>query len=365
MSDDDGSELRSAQSDGSDEEQSVPHAASSSSAAAVASSRHTVTTHRHRERVFIFDGADAAHNETVFFALPHVRGNVNDNNNSNNNDNSRTGVRYAFCSQRVFELQACREAACSWLLDESVVRDGTLYIATPVDPLLLLIPRLASLRQDGSVFVESSAVFEWPEWPGVRYLSERYSGVPLPWHLVCDVKLAAHITAVRLSDAKLAAWLDAKVVAVADALKADAALSRFVPTRDSKVVAATFKASSADVAAAVSDVDYVRNAVAYVSEYLPLALADALADRFAVRVVAADMNPLSLAKRMALAPGKAVDDILAHVRKENEKKQKEAAAAAKKQLSFGQKQLAKVDKRGMKPMTAFFNVTKKSKTADE
>lgn len=354
MSEDESAELRSANSaadddDDNDNDDGVQRASSSSAAA---STRQSVTSFRHRDRVFIFEGGDASHSETVFFALPHVR-------------DASTSVRYAACARRVFELQACREAACSWLMDESVLRDGTLYLATPVDPLFVLLPRLTALRQDGSVFVEAAAVFDWAEWPAIERFSERCTGVPVAWHLVCDVKQTAAITAVRLSDSKLAAWLDAKVVAVVDALKADAALARFVPARDSKVVAATFKASSADVAAAVSDVDYVRNAVAYVSEYLTVALADALAERFGVRVAAADMNPLSLAKRMALAPGKAVDDILAHVRKENEKKQKEAAAAAKKQLSFGQKQLAKVDKRGMKPMTAFFSVTKKPKATDE
>jgi ribonuclease H2 subunit B len=313
-----------------------------------AGTRESLSRHRHRDRVFVFaNGVDASAHDSVFFALPHVR-------------DSQRLVRFALCQRQVFELQACREAACSWLLDENVVRDGTLYVATAVDPLFLLVPRLVAVRQAG-VFVEASVVFESADTPAYRYLSEQFVA-PTAWHSICDVKLAGPVLAVRLSDEKLAAWLDAKVIAIADALKADASLARFAPTRDAKAVATTFKATSTDAAtSAATAVDFVRNAVAYVSEYLTTAQADALAERFGVRVVAADMNPLSLAKRMAMAPGKAVDDILAHVRKENEKKQKEAAAAAKKQLTFGQKQLAKVDKRGMKPMTSFFSVTKKAK----
>lgn len=41
---------------------------------------------------------------------------------------------------------------------------------------------------------------------------------------------------------------------------------------------------------------------------------------------------------------------------------KAAAASAKKTLSRGQAQLAKVNKSGMKPMSSFFTVVKKAKT---
>lgn len=230
------------------------------------------------------------------------------------------------------------------------------------------------MRQSG-VFVESTAVFESPEWPAYAHFSEKRLGAAIPWHLVCDVKLAGPLTVVRLNDDKLATWLDAKVVALHDAMKADNALKRFAPTANSKAVAVNFTMTSADAAAAAaaaandSNYDFVRNAVAYVSEYVTVTLADALADRFGVRVAANSVHPLALAKRMAVgaastAANSATEEILAHVRKQNEKQQKEAAAAAKKTMSLGQKQLAKVDKRGMKPMTSFFSVAKKAKTEE-
>lgn len=202
---------------------------------------------------------------------------------------------------------------------------------------------------------------------------------PVPWHLICDVKVTGPLTVVRLNDDKLARWLDAKVVVCHDAMKADASLKRFAPTAGSKAVATTFTFSSAEAAAVAaagsadtSNYDFVRNAVAYVSEYVTVALADALADRFGVRLVPNASHPLSLAKRMAggaaaaasSAANAATEDILAHVRKQNEKQQKEAAAAAKKTMTLGQKQLAKVDKRGMKPMTSFFSAAKKAKTEE-
>lgn len=254
------------------------------------------------------------------------------------------------------------------------MRDGTLYLATPIDPLFLLLPRLFAVRQSG-VFVESTAVFESAEWPAYAHLSERRLD-RVPWQLICDVKHAGPLTVVRLNDDKLANWLDAKVVAVHDAMKADLSLKRFAPTVGSKAVAVNFAMTSLDAAAAAaataddSNYDFVRNAVAYVSEYVSVALADALADRFGVRTAANSVHPLALAKRMAAgavastAAQSATEDILAHVRKQNEKQQKEAAAAAKKTMSLGQKQLAKVDKRGMKPMTAFFSAAKKAKTEE-
>ncbi len=254
-------------------------------------------------------------------------------------------------------------------MDESVVRDGTLYIATPVDPLFVLLPRLQQVRQAG-VFVEASVVFDVLDVPAYQYLGERFLP-PTPWHLVCDVKQMADLLVLRLSDEKLAHWLNAKTVAVHDAMKTDDRLKRFAQSASSKAVAATFKQSSSD-ANDMPQYDFVRNAVAYVTEYLTTEQANALAERFGVRSAAADTHPLSLAKRMvsgasagsSKTQSKELDDIMAHVRKVNEKQKEEAAAASKKKLSLGQRQLAKVDTSKMKRMSSFFAAAKKAKTND-
>lgn len=219
-------------------------------------------------------------------------------------------MRYLLCERAVLEIQACKSGPSSWFIDESVssgerrppagrrrssgraarpnaalfaATDGYLNVATPVDPLFLLVPRLDALRNkarsvvsrrlptvvasvsrlggssqtadsDG-VFVEKDAIWHDDACAGYALLrDDKLDGVELA--TVCDTKggrrrrrrwLAAAAAVVggggaltpltcaatklstfyRLSDDKLRRWLAAKTLAVLDQLRADAALHSY------------------------------------------------------------------------------------------------------------------------------------------
>jgi ribonuclease H2 subunit B len=76
----------------------------------------------------------------------------------------------------VTELNVFRPAFAAWLTGEAAVGDGGLWVATPVDPLLLLIPALERARaatpgRPEGVFVDlANALLDDPTCPALHRL---------------------------------------------------------------------------------------------------------------------------------------------------------------------------------------------------
>jgi len=312
---------------------------------------------RHHDRIFILKDVDLKPNNNktnpIFFSLIHPR-------------HSKKENRYMICSRKILEIQACKGEASSWFIDESVSKDGYLYIATPVDPLFLLLPRLMELRkktdENDGVFVQIEQIVQDPSCKGFEYFCDEFLD-NVDVSIICDMKQTPTVTAIRLNDAKVLDWLKAKVISAHDALASSSKLKKLAQPDSVDAVAPTFRQTSEDVEAKDKR-DFVTSAVALISEYINKSLSDQLADLFGVARRQAK-NPLMMGsstsnKKSAVNGG--VSSIIEQVRKEQAAKAKATAKAKAKPMSRGQAQLAKVDKRGMKKMTSFFQVKKKTKT---
>jgi hypothetical protein len=330
----------------------------------------------------------------------------------------------------VLELQrVAPRAPCSWLVDQSVQRDGSMLLCSPIDAGLLLLPVLEQQRERlvpvAQLFGSSS------EQRVLSRLVARDGGV---LRRLCDVEepLGEGELLVRLNSNKVEAWLKLKVERVAAALAARgvvgavharAAVASFnfgsnkatgevgLPTSAlasgagagaSTAGAAAGGAAAAAAGAAGVDHDAAAGsataaaagAVAAPAAPVPaeaaaaagavptpsardlaLALAlvqDYLAPHWARRLhelYTEELEVAEAAQHAALerhlqpqqghmsAPQRA--DEPGKVARENEERTAPKPKQAPAQLSLAQRQLQKVDKRGMSALTTFF--TKKVK----
>lgn len=110
------------------------------------------------------------------------------------------------------EIHWFKQRYNSWFLGDYVCEDGSLYVATPVDPIFVVLPLMDQARMkkgdepgkfralDEIMFVEG--------YPGYGHL------LPLMHELleaVCDIKEIGLLKFYRLDDCKLLAWLCCKV----------------------------------------------------------------------------------------------------------------------------------------------------------
>ena len=181
----------------------------------------------------------------------------------------------------------------SWLIAgaEKVLREGDFYVATPLDPLFLLLPHLRRVR--GSVGAEHKGYF--------RPLSELVSGaddeaaleatvLALPsiakrLRTVCEVKDDYDEPMLRLSDHKELGWLRRKTAAVHSHLASDANILAAAAHRtaaahtsqfDDDVAAASGSSpavapvtgGTGSTAVALADAEAHATALALVCEYL-------------------------------------------------------------------------------------------------
>ena len=125
-------------------------------------------------------------------------------------------ARYFVIDQHILECQSLRNTRQqSAFVDQYVLADCVLYMATPIDPLLLALPILASKRQASSerdgYFLSYDALFadssdRFPAW----LWSEK--GRPLTaLQRICDVKDGWDEPVYRLNNSKALAYLTTKL----------------------------------------------------------------------------------------------------------------------------------------------------------
>ena len=129
----------------------------------------------------------------------------------------------------------------SWLVAgaERVLSEGALYVATPLDPLFLLLPHL---QGDARYFQPlSNCISAEPEEIAAMELTVlALPGLGKRLRAVCDVKEGYDEPMVRLNEAKLLAWLRRKTEAVRAHLASDAELAKMAKQRQEASVTSQF-----------------------------------------------------------------------------------------------------------------------------
>lgn len=174
---------------------------------------------------------------------------------------------------------------CSWLLTgtapERVQQDGSLFVATPLDPLFLLLPPLRQLTQPAqSNRRESSAglyrpMSELSSEAGSEEATAALEATALALpdllqrlRAICDVNDKYDEPMVRLNEVKLSAWLQRKVEALRTHLASDSNAAKLAARRVADAHTSQFDELGAAPSAAPPADNLLLIAVALVSEYL-------------------------------------------------------------------------------------------------
>ncbi|OQV18618.1 putative Ribonuclease H2 subunit B [Hypsibius exemplaris] len=243
---------------------------------------------------------------------------------------------------KVYELCQLDEKLRSWFVGNYVLEDGTIKCLVPSDPLFLVLPYLLDAKkrkrfQPLNQILEgadtksddTAAGFGTLLAPNV-YLKDL--------DLICSVKGFKDEKFYKLSRAKLTVWLKAKVKLLSEALE------REHVNVSTKITAAGY---SRKEDTQTKD-QYERFAFGMISDQLPLSLQEEMAIALGLGEVKTHSNAANgtEAKKVKGAPVSAAEDY--------SKALKVLAAVPEKKLTAAQKQLAKVDKTGMKSISSYF-----------
>ncbi|KAF6174301.1 hypothetical protein GIB67_040794 [Kingdonia uniflora] len=110
------------------------------------------------------------------------------------------------------ELHWFKQSYGSWFLGDYVSEDGSLYVATPVDPVFILLPIFdkARMKKDGDKgkFRQLDEIMFINDYPGYQNILPL---AQLCMEIVCEVKEIESVKFFRLDESKVLAWLCHKV----------------------------------------------------------------------------------------------------------------------------------------------------------
>ncbi|KAI3664283.1 hypothetical protein L6452_44768 [Arctium lappa] len=110
------------------------------------------------------------------------------------------------------ELNWFKQSYGSWFLGDYICEDGGLYVATPVDPVFILLPMFDEARMkngdDPGKFRQLDEIIYVHDYPGYHHLS---SIAEKSMEVVCDCKEIGSTKFFRLNDSKVVAWMYYKV----------------------------------------------------------------------------------------------------------------------------------------------------------
>ena len=218
-----------------------------------------------------------------FFQLPHPR--------------SGDATQFASATDgTLLEVNRLADASHphSWLLAgaERVEQDGSLYVATPVDPLFVLLPRLR--ERGGGYFKALSDVFgaDSPDDASGRALETHVVALPRlleRLRVVCDVNDKYDEPMLRLNEANLTKWLQRKARALEAHLRETKQQTESVAATDMS----QFGDENAGAAGSSSDAgkdQFLAAAAAWVAEYLEPAMVDQLCKALGVTADAVELQ---------------------------------------------------------------------------
>jgi ribonuclease H2 subunit B len=255
---------------------------------------------------------------------------------------SGEAILYMFTDggQRVHDVMTFDEdGRRSWFVGNLVLSDGSMIVTTPVDPVFLVLPYLIQASKTGK-FMSVECLLVDSELPECRRLAACCSANELC--TVADVKDAGgDCNVYRYNSEKTLVWLRQKVEALVSALQQNDV--------NANASVATFIRSKCD--AESSNDEYIKYACGMICEYLSNDLSQLLTDSLGLKDDAEnyaneDMPHLKRARLESALPMTPVEDYSMHG----------AVAGNRKpeKLTNAQKQLSKVDKKGIKSISSFF-----------
>ncbi|XP_043105313.1 ribonuclease H2 subunit B isoform X2 [Puntigrus tetrazona] len=213
----------------------------------------------------------------------------------------------------VYEVKAFSEDFRSWFIGQTVQRDGRLLYVTPIDPLFLLLPYISSTATEGK-FQPAKQMIMDEDYPGCTRLLRCKQGLDCLHH-VADEKEVGDLKVHRYNQEKTLEWLKKKVQRTIITLKkSDVSVGGGV--KSSMYVRVKHEDATEE--------DYLRYAHGLISEYISEDLSKALLKHLQLPEISSP-------------------------------KETEPPSKPPKKMTAAQKSLAKVDKTGMKSLSAFFS----------
>lgn len=244
--------------------------------------------------------------------------------------------------QSVSEVSRFSPDYGSWLIGNSLQKDGGILMTTPVDPVFLILPYLINAGKSGKYMTLDQIVHDMDFPECIQLLN--CAGID-SLDYVTDVKGADDFKAYRYNKDKTLSWLRLKAENVVEALR-----NKDVRVSESGAHSADFVRSKKDQS---DDADaYMKYACGLVSDYLPLDVAADLRDYLGIKEssVSEVEEPPSKKARLSsstdIAPTEDYSNSGKDLKKQNSKGSKQTTA---------QKKLSKVDKSGMKSISSFFS----------
>ncbi|KAK6251588.1 Ribonuclease H2 subunit B [Theobroma cacao] len=139
---------------------------------------------------------------------------------------------YLLSNRLLQELHWFKQSYGSWFLGDYVSEDGSLYTATPIDPVFIMLPIFEEARMkkvdDPGKFRQLDEILFINDYPGYRHL---FSIAENCMQVVCEIKEIGSSKFFRLDDTKVLAWLNYKVCQLKQTLPA---LDQNYAARDEK-----------------------------------------------------------------------------------------------------------------------------------
>lgn len=115
---------------------------------------------------------------------------------------------YLFINETLQELHWFKQSYRSWFMGDYICEDGSLYTATQVDPVFLMLPIFEEARmkklEDPGKFRPLDDIIYVDGYPGYRHLLPI---IEKSMQVVCEVKEMGSVKFFRLDDTKVLAWL--------------------------------------------------------------------------------------------------------------------------------------------------------------
>jgi len=139
-------------------------------------------------------------------------------------------VQYLIANDTFFELQMLNgNLSSSWFIDNNIHKDGSLYMATPIDPLFMILPLLELHRKKSAEHAGYFCTLDQILSQTITDINQISSFMKIK-HLnlsfICDIKDIGDQQLFRLNDTKVLKWLRCKVENTRTKLSAMAIVSR-------------------------------------------------------------------------------------------------------------------------------------------
>lgn len=233
----------------------------------------------------------------------------------------------------------------SWFLNDKCIEDGSLFLTSVIDPLLVILPIAEKVRRATSespgVFVEAPALFDSLDSFAGKYLSRFSSSIAL----ICDTKELGESTFYRLNDEKVLTWLRYKVERMCEHFESIPDVASLV-----RAQASGFRSRGT----VITPTELIKISIGFLGEYLEKKWITALETKIGLNSAEATAKAQAVvyateaevAPRMKRSnPHEGFDD--------------ELTPTPKKKKNIHAARLEKVDKKLVSPITSFFASAKK------